>query len=152
MRDPAGGHDDLVSCGRSTNIDACSIHKPRFPPWPARPIAPSRNASHLYGIDAGDKLKVLSVTGGVPRYLEEIDPGLTADENIRQMCFRSEGVRFREAELLHVGRTLILDAAPYVQKATARKKGCQVDLLIATKHSLCVSHGTGLCGTLGQRR
>ena len=30
---------------------------------------------------------VLSVTGGVPRYLEEIDPGLSASENIRRMCF-----------------------------------------------------------------
>lgn len=30
---------------------------------------------------------VLSVTGGVPRYLEEIAPSLSADENIRQMCF-----------------------------------------------------------------
>ena len=30
---------------------------------------------------------VLSVTGGVPRYLEEVDPGLSAQENIRRMCF-----------------------------------------------------------------
>ncbi len=30
---------------------------------------------------------ILSVTGGVPRYLEEVDPGLTAMENIRRMCF-----------------------------------------------------------------
>ena len=33
-------------------------------------------------------LDVLSVTGGVPRYLEEIDPGLSADENIRRLCYR----------------------------------------------------------------
>ena len=32
-------------------------------------------------------IDVLSVTGGVPRYLEEIDPSLTASENIRRMCF-----------------------------------------------------------------
>ena len=31
---------------------------------------------------------VLSVTGGVPRYLEEIDPGASAAENIRRLCFR----------------------------------------------------------------
>jgi len=30
---------------------------------------------------------VLSVTGGVPRYLEEVDPSLSAAENIRRMCF-----------------------------------------------------------------
>lgn len=30
---------------------------------------------------------VLSVTGGVPRYLEEINPALSAEENLRRMCF-----------------------------------------------------------------
>ena len=39
---------------------------------------------------------VLSVTGGVPRYLEEVDPGLSADENIRRMCFEKGGELFRD--------------------------------------------------------
>ena len=34
-----------------------------------------------------DIVDVLSVTGGVPRYLEEINPLLSAKENIRKMCF-----------------------------------------------------------------
>ena len=34
-----------------------------------------------------DIIDVLSVTGGVPRYLEEINPSLSAAENIRAMCF-----------------------------------------------------------------
>ena len=34
-----------------------------------------------------DILDVLSVTGGVPRYLEEINPSLSASENVRRMCF-----------------------------------------------------------------
>lgn len=34
-----------------------------------------------------DVLDVLSVTGGVPRYLEELDPALSADENVRRLCF-----------------------------------------------------------------
>ena len=34
-----------------------------------------------------DIVDVLSVTGGVPRYLEELNPGLSAVENIRKMCF-----------------------------------------------------------------
>ena len=38
-----------------------------------------------------DVLDVLSVTGGVPRYLEEIDPSVSADENIRRMCFLPTG-------------------------------------------------------------
>ncbi|MBP5227259.1 MAG: AAA family ATPase [Kiritimatiellae bacterium] len=37
-------------------------------------------------------LDVLSVTGGVPRYLEEIVPGLSAAENIRRLCFSPKGV------------------------------------------------------------
>ena len=43
-----------------------------------------------------DILDVLSVTGGVPRYLEEVDPSLSADENIRRMCFLPDGYLFRE--------------------------------------------------------
>ncbi len=37
--------------------------------------------------DLREIVDVLSVTGGVPRYLEEVDPGLSASENIRRMCF-----------------------------------------------------------------
>ena len=47
-------------------------------------------------ISAADKLKVLSVTGGVPRYLEEIDPAQSAEQNIQRMCFEPGGLLFRE--------------------------------------------------------
>ena len=47
-------------------------------------------------ISAAEKLAVLSVTGGVPKYLEEIDPGLSADQNIQRLCFQREGILFRE--------------------------------------------------------
>ena len=39
-----------------------------------------------------DILDVLSVTGGVPRYLEEVNPSLSAEENIRQMAFRHDSI------------------------------------------------------------
>lgn len=39
---------------------------------------------------------VLSVTGGVPRYLEEINPALSAAENIRLMCFTPDGPLFKD--------------------------------------------------------
>jgi uncharacterized protein len=45
-----------------------------------------------------EKFKILSVTGGVPRYLEEIDPRVTADEMIYRLCFRPEGLLFHEFE------------------------------------------------------
>jgi len=40
--------------------------------------------------------KVLGITGGIPRYLEEIQPRLTAEENIRRLCFQPEGLLFNE--------------------------------------------------------
>lgn len=45
---------------------------------------------------AYEKFKILSVTGGVPRYLEEIKPDRLADENIKDMCFMEKGILFRE--------------------------------------------------------
>jgi hypothetical protein len=47
-------------------------------------------------VAAAEKLKVLSVTGGVPRYLEEVDPSQTAEQNIERLCFRPGGLLFNE--------------------------------------------------------
>ncbi len=43
-----------------------------------------------------EKLKSLSVTGGVPWYLELMDPRLEAEENIRRLCFSPDGALFNE--------------------------------------------------------
>ena len=43
-----------------------------------------------------EKLKVLSVTGGIPRYLEEIDPHLSAEDNIKKLCFRASCILYQE--------------------------------------------------------
>lgn len=43
-------------------------------------------------ISAYEKFKVLSVTGGIPKYLEEIDPKKTAEENIKNLCFTNGGI------------------------------------------------------------
>jgi len=42
------------------------------------------------------------------------------------------------ARLLRLERTPLLAAAPYLQKPTVRKKGCQIDLLLRTKNALYV--------------
>jgi uncharacterized protein len=47
-------------------------------------------------ISAYEILKVLSVTGGVPRYLEEIHPELSAEQNIYRLCYKQEGILFNE--------------------------------------------------------
>ena len=47
-------------------------------------------------ISAYEKLKILGVTGGVPKYLRGIDPQKTAEENIQRLCFYEEGLLFNE--------------------------------------------------------
>lgn len=47
-------------------------------------------------ISTYEKFKILGVTGGVPRYLEEIDPDNSAEENIKSLCFDKEGILFTE--------------------------------------------------------
>lgn len=49
-------------------------------------------------ISAYEKFKILSVTGGVPKYLEEIQPHLPAEENIKNLCFNKAGLLFNEFE------------------------------------------------------
>ena len=47
-------------------------------------------------ISAYEKLKILGVTGGVPKYLDAIDPKKTAEENIQELCFTDSGLLFGE--------------------------------------------------------
>ncbi len=47
-------------------------------------------------ISSYEKFKILSVTGGVPLYLELIRPEHSAEENIRDMCFTKGGLLVRE--------------------------------------------------------
>lgn len=49
-------------------------------------------------VSAYEKLKVLSVTGGVPKYLEEVIPSSPAEHNIARLCFKSSGLLYREYE------------------------------------------------------
>ena len=47
-------------------------------------------------IETREIIDVLSVTGGVPRYLEEITPRLSASENIRRLCYQPNSVLRRD--------------------------------------------------------
>ena len=80
-------------------------------------------------IDPRDMMDVLSVTGGVPRYLEEIDPALTADENIRRTCFLPDGYLFREfAELFNdvISRTAPLKRRILEALSEGHMSGCEL--------------------------
>jgi len=64
-----------------------------------------RDCSKFWGkreaaISLFEKLKVLNITGGVPKYLSLIDPKLTAEENIKQLCFSKSGFLFNEFDLI----------------------------------------------------
>ncbi|MBP9693496.1 MAG: AAA family ATPase [Alphaproteobacteria bacterium] len=47
-------------------------------------------------ISDAEMFKILSITGGVPRYLEEVQMDLPATENIKRLCFSAKGILFRE--------------------------------------------------------
>lgn len=61
------------------------------------PELPLRECVRFWGraasrTDVREIIDVLSVTGGIPRYLEEINPRLSAEENIRRLAFLPNGV------------------------------------------------------------
>lgn len=47
-----------------------------------------------------EKFKVLAVSGGIPWYLQQIQSNLNADENIKSLCFRRDGILFNEFDLI----------------------------------------------------
>jgi AAA+ ATPase superfamily predicted ATPase len=47
-------------------------------------------------VSSYEKFKILSVMGGVPRYLEEIDPGMSAEDNILNLAFKKGGLLVTE--------------------------------------------------------
>ena len=47
-------------------------------------------------VSTAEMADLLSVTGGVPKYLAEMRPELSADENIRRMCFLPQGYLFED--------------------------------------------------------
>lgn len=47
-------------------------------------------------VSAYDRLKYLSITGGVPLYLESMNPQMPVEDNIQALCFDKGGLLFRE--------------------------------------------------------
>lgn len=61
-------------------------------------IPHSRQLLRLQGFKGSDLeiFKILSVTGGVPWYLEQIQAHQSADENIKRLCFEKNGLLVHE--------------------------------------------------------
>lgn len=51
-------------------------------------------------ISAFEQLRILSVTGGIPKYLEEINLKLSAEENIKRLCFFPSGLLFNDYDYI----------------------------------------------------
>lgn len=51
-------------------------------------------------VSSHEKFKILSVTGGIPKYLEEIRPDQSAEENIRRLCFSRNGLLYHDYDYI----------------------------------------------------
>jgi AAA+ ATPase superfamily predicted ATPase len=63
-------------------------------------------------ISAYEKLKILAVTGGIPKYLEEVIPKQSAKENIKRLCFTKGSLLVEEFEQIF-SNTFIRDSDFY---------------------------------------
>lgn len=87
----------LVLCGSVSswiekNIISSTLFLGRPSLYMKLPALSIENCNEFWGkyrdrVSAYEKLKVLSITGGVPRYLELINSNKSAEDNIRSMCF-----------------------------------------------------------------
>ena len=92
----------LVACGSVSswirdNIVASKAFVGRRSLDVVVPELPLKDCVKFWGnragrVDPREIIDVLSVTGGVPRYLEEINPRLSAAENIRRLCYMPNSV------------------------------------------------------------
>ncbi len=73
-----------------------------------------KQANHVC---AQEKLSVLAVTGGIPRYLEEIDPTLSAQDNINHLCFTKGALLVDEFD--HIFSNLFLKNSDKYRKLVA---------------------------------
>lgn len=69
-------------------------------------------------VSAYEKFKILSITGGVPRYLEEIDPDLSAEDNILNLGFRKGGLLVEEFD--RIFSDLFLKRSPLYKQIVER--------------------------------
>jgi uncharacterized protein len=98
----------LVLCGSVSswiekNIISNTLFLGRPSLYITLPELPVSDCNEFWGayserVSAYEKLKILSITGGVPRYLEFINPNKSAEENIRTMCFSPHAPLLNEFE------------------------------------------------------
>ena len=65
-------------------------------------------------ISSYEKFKILSVTGGIPKYLEEILPHKSAEDNITRLCFHKGG--FLADEFKQIFSDIFIRNSPYYKR------------------------------------
>lgn len=94
-------------------------------------------------VSAYEKLKFLSVTGGVPRYLEELQPQHSSEENILRLCFKKEGFLFHEFEQIF-SDLFSKRSAKYQQIVTRLAEGpCLMEEIVRFMGRHRKGHGKG---------
>lgn len=118
-------------------------------------------------VSTRDITDVLAVTGGVPKYLEDVNPSLPASENIRRLCFRPDGQLFQDfkeifnavfGETLSVKRTVLeslaegpLSCAELAEKLDIKRGGTLERSLDDLEMAGFVSKDPGLNPETGKR-
>lgn len=69
---------------------------------------------------AQEKLAALSITGGVPWYIEQINPRLSVKENLRKLCFQPDGLFVEEFQ--HIFHDLFGKRLPVCKKIVTALK------------------------------
>lgn len=85
-----------------------------------------------------DIFQCLSVTGGVPWYLEQIKPDLTAEENIKQLCFNSRGVLVHEYDRIFHD---LFDHRGEIYRKIVQQLGMGMKTLMEMRQDLGYAHG-----------
>ena len=84
-----------------------------------------------------EKLKMLSITGGVPKYLKAIQPELPVEKNISLLCFREGGLLFNEFD--HIFHDLFSKRSgiykQIVEFLAAHSSSTQAEIGNAIKHA-----------------
>lgn len=82
-------------------------------------------------------LKALAITGGVPRYLELLNPSISAEDNIRNLCFNPDSPLFDEFK--YIFSDIYGKRSAIYQKIVsqlAKQKATRTDLIKAAGLSL----------------
>lgn len=83
-----------------------------------------------------EKLMIFSLTGGIPWYIEQINPAYSATNNIRRLCFQPDGILVDEYR--HIFHDLFGKRSAVYEKITsylAKKSGEYAEISAGIKYS-----------------